>query len=406
MEEQVLLSLGEIYVSDFVPKDYDYNKAQKHELSLILDDDCGAVKLSKSIAPEYMYGRYFYRSGINSSMRKALKEIVDEIVDRVKLTEGDVWCDCASNDGTLLSFVDPKLTRIGIDPCDSTYFLEASRHGKIIQDYFSAQSYYRATSKKAKIFTCISMFYDLEDPNKFLQDVYEILDDNGVAVFQMSYTPLMLKQLAFDNILSEHVYYYDLHSITKLLTKNGFLVRDCSLNDVNGGSFRVTATKFNCSPEIFTTAPNRDVCNYRLASILSMELQPENNIVDPKNWELFYKDISDLKDRTVKLISELKASGKRIMGYGGSTKGNTLLQWYGLDSSHLEAIVEASPYKYSLYTIGSHIPIISEDEMRASPPDYLLILPWHFVQNFREKESDFLKNGGKFIVPLPQLEIV
>ena len=259
--------------------------------------------------------------------------------------------------------------------------------------------------KKVKVITTIAMFYDLPDPTKFINDVYKVLDDNGIWVLQLSYTPLMIKQLAFDNICHEHAYYYSLTSFQKLFSKFGLKIVDCSLNDVNGGSFRVYVQKDIADITSFATSPLRDVCNFRIQSLLEYE-KNSYDIGDPKLWESFMKNIESLKKQTVDFIKQEKAKGKMICGYGASTKGNTLLQWFGLDNTMIDAIAERSPYKFGLKTVGTNIPVLSEEEVRKMKPDYMLVLPWHFISAFINRESEFLKNGGKFIVPCPKFEII
>ena len=214
----------------------------------------------------------------------------------------------------------------------------------------------------------------------------------------------MLRQMAFDNICHEHVYYYSLTSIQKLMEPCGFKIVDCSLNDTNGGSFRIYLQKENASENSFGTKPLRDVCKLRVDSILSFELSDTRT--QQEIWEEFGKDLNEMKDKTVSFIRQEVSKGKKVYGYGASTKGNTLLQYYGLDHNDITAIAERSPAKFGLKTVGTNIPIISEAEMRAANPDYLIVLPWHFIKEFVERESDFLNGGGKFIVPCPEFEII
>lgn len=402
---QELFTLGELYVSDFL-KDGEEPRGPKTELKLLLDDN-GAVRLEKSAPKDTMWGKYWYRSGINSTMRNELKSIVESIQNVYKLKENDLWIDIAANDGTLLSFVPSNLIRIGIDPADDTFKIESEKHSDlIIQDYFSAKIFKESKfgNLKAKIITSIAMFYDLEDPNLFIQDINQVLDDNGLWVLQLSYTPLMLKQLAFDNILQEHYYYYSLFNIKKLFEKNGFEIVDCQLNDVNGGSFRIYAMKKESDKRKFATQPYRDVCDFRIKSLLEHEKNLEMDSVE--TWMNFYRRINELKDQVVSFIKQEKSKGKTVMGYGASTKGNTLLQYFGLDNTLIDAIAERSPYKWGLKTVGTNIPIISEDEMRKANPNFLLILPWHFINEFVEREKDYLLNGGAMIVPCPKFEII
>jgi hypothetical protein len=369
--------------------------------------DNGSVRLEKSAPLDTMFGKYWYFSGINQTMRDALKDIVDSVLKVKKIKNNDIWVDVASNDGTLLSFVPQNMIRIGIDPAGDEFKILAQNHANlIVQDYFSSSSF-KSTKygeKKIKILTSIAMFYDLENPEDFIKDVYEILDNNGVWVMQLSHSLMMIKQLAFDNILHEHIYYHSLFNIKHMLEKNGFQISDVQLNDINGGSFRLYITKKISDISTFATQPYRDICQVRIESLLDYELKSG---IDKSNlWKEFYNKILSLKEQTVSFIKEEKAKGKTIWGYGASTKGNTLLQFFGLDNTLIDGIAERSPYKFGLKTVGTNIPIYSEAEMRAAKPDYLLILPWHFINEFVQRESDFLESGGKMIVPCPKFEII
>lgn len=223
-------------------------------------------------------------------------------------------------------------------------------------------------------------------------------------MMQLSHSGLMIKQCAFDNILHEHVYYYTLNSLKVYLERNGFKIVDCSLNSTNGGSFRVYIRKQIANERLFATLPYRDVCEYRINSLLEyenlLELQKE------ETWMKFYDNINDLRDETVSFIKKLKSEGKTIWGYAASTKGNTLLGYFNLDNALIDGIAERSTFKWGLRTVGTNIPIYSEDAFRKAHPDYVLILAWHFVASFIEREKEYLDNGGKFIVPCPKFEII
>jgi SAM-dependent methyltransferase len=401
-----LFSLGELYVSDFINKDEDA-RAGKHDMTLVIDERYGAARLEKCTPIHSMFGKYWYRSGINQTMRTELKGIVDSVTSVQKLNEGDLWLDIACNDGTLLSFVPDSIKRLGIDPAEDSFKAESSKIAdEVIQDFFTLENFKKSKfkKKKAKVVTCIAMFYDLDEPVEFLKDVTKVLDDDGLFVLQMSYTPLMIKQLAFDNICHEHVYYWGLASIEKLLKKAGLKVVDCQLNDVNGGSFRIYIKKKKSDVATFATAPYRDVCNVRVESLIKWEkgLKLDKEEI----WLDFYNRIEALKKETVDFIKAEKAKGKVICGYGASTKGNTLLQYFGLDNTLIDAIAERSHYKFGLKTIGTNIPILSEEDVRAMNPDYMLVLPWHFIAEFVKREDEFLSKGGKFIVPCPTFEII
>jgi NDP-4-keto-2,6-dideoxyhexose 3-C-methyltransferase len=403
-----LLTLGSHYVSDFI-RDGDLENRKKYSLDVYLDRDLGAARLCHDdlAPPDSMWGQYWYRSGINTSMTRELESIVREITNRVQLKDNDIWLDIACNDGTLLKFVPDHVNKVGIDPCDDSYYKESSQVAHVVQDYFNYNSWLKSGygDRRARVITCIAMFYDLDDPNPFVADLYKVLDDDGVCVLQMSYTPLMIRQLAFDNICHEHVYYYDLTSIKTLFERHNFRVVDCSLNDTNGGSFRIYLQKQSAGANTFASAPLRDVCAVRVKSILEYE-RWICNIRDPQVWQDFGARLELLKQQVVDKVLTAVNQGQTVYGYGASTKGNTLLQYFGLDHTVITAIAERSPYKYGLKTIGSMIPIVSEADMRSANPDYLLILPWHFIDEFEKREQDYIQAGGQLIVPCPVYKVI
>jgi SAM-dependent methyltransferase len=401
-----LFSLGDLYVSDFLPPNATPH-TEKVPLTLCISPKSGLVQLAHTASFDDMYKHYWYRSGTNESMVEELEQIATSTSRLMRLQPDDVFVDIACNDGTLLSFIKDGVLRVGFDPAENTYKEAVKQNFDLfINDYFTARAY-RASkygSKKAKVVSTIAMFYDLEDPHEFVLDVKDILDDNGLWVMQMSYLPLMLKQLAFDNICHEHLEYYSLQSLKFLLDQHDLQIVDCQLNDINGGSFRVYIRKNTADPTTFATAPYRDVANFRVQSILAYE--ESLKLKDPNTYADFFKKASLLKDQTLALIKTEKAKGKKIWAYGASTKGNTLLQWWGIDHTLVDGIAERQPMKYGLETVGSNIPITSDEDMRAAKPDYLLVLPWHFIESFARREREFLDRGGKFIVPCPYFTVI
>lgn len=399
-----LFSIGNVHLSDFIPQDTEPRSAAV-PLEMMLAPKSGLVQLKHTAPFDDMYKMYWYRSSTNESMVAELKDIAISTARQMRLGKGDIWIDIGCNDGTLLSFLPKEATRIGYDPNDYKKF--SQKHATlIVNDYFNAKAFKKSRfgKRKAKVITSIAMFYDLEDPHAFVQDVYNVLDDDGLWIIQMSYLPLMLQQLAFDNICHEHLEYYSLSALKYLLDKHNFQIVDCQLNDVNGGSFRIYIRKQGARPEAFATAPYRDVSNFRVQSIL--EYEKKLKLTDPKTYKDFYKRACALRDKTLKFLRTEKKKGKKIWAYGASTKGNTLLQWWGIDSSLIDGIAERSPAKFGLKTVGSNIPITSEEEMRKAKPDYLFVLPWHFIESFVRREQKFLKGGGAFIVPCPRFEVI
>lgn len=385
-------------MSDFLKRGEE-PKGPPCELALAFDPESKAVQLIKQPDASLMWGSmYYYRSAVNPTMREALRDLADKICKSVpESKKKTVYLDIASNDGYLLSTVDSKkYIRVGIDPSD---YPEAHNNADvIIRDYFSAQAFAKAGYKKASRISCAAVFYDVDKPVKFLKDIYDILEDDGLATLQLSYTPANIMQTELGVICHEHLCYYNLTSLKWMTDRAGFVIRDVELNNVNGGSIRLYIQK-KSAPDNYLTPADRDICKIRVDSLLLWEEEAGFN--DPKIYKDFYKQILKLKKETVDFIKKAKAEGKSVWGYGASTKGNTLLQMFGLDNKLIDAIAEKQDYKWGRRTIGTNVPIRSEADMRKAQPDYLLILPWFFRDNFIEREQQYLKKGGTMIFPAP-----
>jgi len=395
------MSLGEQHIAAYTPRDSDPNPVlDKFPLELIrcTEPDCGLVQLRHSTPGNVLYERYFYRSGINKTMTENLKEIAMQAISKVELQDNDIVLDIGCNDGTLLkNYQGKNLRSVGIDPAKNMAEFSKECGADIIVDYFNSKSFTdHYSDEKAKIITSISMFYDLEDPNEFVSDIVNILAKDGVWVIELKYLPTMIFQNAFDNIVHEHIEYYHFSVIEYMLKKHGLKAVDVSLNDSNGGSIRVFVKHANQLVD--------ENSEKHLLDLRSSEKKLNLNTAQP--YEEFFQRCKELKSKTMSFIKNEVRNGKKIHAYGASTKGNTILQYYELDDNLIDAIADRNPDKWYRKTIGTNLEIISEEKSRSLKPDYFLILPWHFLEEFREREQDFFKNGGKFIVPLPDFKII
>ncbi len=401
-----ILSLGELFVSAFIDEGEQKNMG-KYPLDLVLCNKsaggCGLLQLKHTVPSEVLYRNYWYRSGTNKTMMEELRSIVLQAKRLVpSLGPGDFVIDIGCNDGTLLrAYGDERINRVGFEPSKNLAPVASFGATRVINDFFNFNAWKKEFSgKKAKIITAIAMFYDLDDPNVFVADVAKCLNDDGVFIIQMSYLPLMLSQNAFDNLVHEHLEYYSLASLENLLTRHGLEAFDVETNDTNGGSFRIFIRHKGAGKTLKIAAG----AGSRLAKMRANE--DVLGLDDRKIYDDFVGRVEQVKTQVRDFIKREVLSGKKIYVYGASTKGNTLLQFFDLKPPLVSAAAERSQYKWGKHTVGTLIPIISEEQARADKPDYFLILPWHFLEEFREREDDFLKNGGKFIVPLPQFRIV
>jgi SAM-dependent methyltransferase len=402
----LVLSLGEQYVSNFLsPERLDGVRAP---LELMLCRQCGLLQLRHTVPCEAMYQNYWYRSGTNQSMRTALADIANTAEQMMNLKAGDAVLDIGCNDGTLLaSYRTQGIFRIGFDPAENLAEFSRKVADRVCTGFFAAEEFERDLELKArrpKIVTSIAMFYDLEDPNKLVADIKKIMDPDGVWIVQMSYLPLMLKQHDFGNICHEHLEYYSLESLEYLLKLHDLVVSDVQLNYVNGGSFRVFVRNRGADEARVGDAPYRQLAARRVSALRAEEHKIGLN--EPSTYREFAVWVERIKDDVSRFICEEVRGGKKVAVYGASTKGNVMLQYFGLDRRVICAASERNPDKWGKVTVGTRIPIVSEEEARRTKPDYFLVLPWHFIDEFCDREKDYLLGGGRFIVPLPHFTLI
>jgi SAM-dependent methyltransferase len=401
-----VLSLGEQYVSDFIlPGDSDGTLAP---LDLVLCQRCRLLQLRHTVPGELMYRNYWYRSGTNQTMRDALRAIAAKGETLIHLQAGDAVLDIGCNDGTLLAaYQTPGIFRIGFDPARNLEQYSSRVADKLVVGFFDAEAF-RAEpllrGRRPKIVTSIAMFYDLEEPRRFVADVREVMDPDGLWIVQMSYLPLMLAQNEIGNVCHEHLEYYSFHSFDHLLGLEGFEIVDAELNDVNGGSICAYIRRKGADPSCFADDTYRELAAMRVDALRQQEARLRLDTADP--YREFAAWVERIKNDVVAFTREQQRQGKRTYVYGASTKGNTVLQYYGLDAAVIAGAAERNPDKWGRVTVGTHIPIVSEDEARAAAPDFFLVLPWHFLREFQEREKAYLLRGGRFIIPAPHFTLI
>ncbi len=392
-----VLNLGEQHLTGVFPRSPDQG-VTKGPLELVWCPDSGLLQLKHSYSLAEMYGdNYGYRSGLNASMVAHLQGKVRGLERNYPLSHGEWVLDIGSNDGTLLkSYESSGICRVGIDPTASKFREFYPPQIQVVTDFFSASRFFDASSnQRAKIITSIAMFYDLEDPDAFVGDIAEVLAPDGVWHFEQSYMPSMLRTNSYDTVCHEHLEYYSLRVIYNLLAKHRLRIINVQMNSVNGGSIAVTACHDDAN--IASARP-----------VIDWMLQQEQNwgLDTPKPYRQFEERVFKHRADLQRLIRLLVDDGKRVLGYGASTKGNVLLQFCQFGRNEIPAIAEVNSEKFGAYTPGTLIPIISEAEARAARPDYFLVLPWHFKDTIVRREKDYLASGGKLIFPLPEIEII
>lgn len=400
-----MLSLGDQFIAGaFAEPGGEQPVSRRIPLELVRCDmtrdqeACGLIQLRHTVPGAILYQSYWYRSGVNETMTRNLHEIAARAGEMVDLHPGDLVIDIGCNDGTLLDgYTASDLRYLGFDPSDVGRYAVAKGY-EVVRDFYSYERLrLRYSDQQARVITSIAMFYDLEYPGEFVADVARALADDGVWVMELHYLATMLELGQFDAIVHEHLEYYSLAVIERLLAEAGLGVVRAELNDMNGGSIRLfirRAGRF--------AAEGEDLENLQRIRIREFEMALDA----PEPYERFAAVAEGVRDELAALCRGIVEEGKTIHVYGASTKGNTILQYAGIDSTLIPYAADRNPDKNGSETIGTGIPIVSEEQSRELKPDYYLALPWHFLEEFLDREREFLARGGKFIVPMPTVRVV
>ncbi len=389
-----VLSLGEQALTGVFPKLPD-EPVTRGPVDLVWCRSCTLLQLKQSYPLGEMYGAgYGYRSGLNPSMVRHLQSKARRLQRLCDLGSDDTVLDIGSSDGTLLRGFNAGY-RIGIDPSAAKFAEQYDFYDlRLVPEFFSADVFRGVSGgRRAKLITSVAMFYDLEDPLAFARDVYDSLTDDGIWHFEQSYAPSMLRAGAYDTICHEHLEFYSLTVVKRIVEQCGFHIVDVETSDVNGGSFAVTASKQLGKGD-----------SVIVEWLLEQEADMGLDTMRP------YLEFADRAHRhaaaLISLVDYIRASRKSIAGYGASTKGNVLLQFCGIGREYIDRVFDVNPDKFGCFTPGTGIPIVSNESLSTVNPDYLLVLPWHFKHGILERERGFRERGGRLIFPLPEIEVL
>ena len=379
---------------------------KKDEPSLVGDltfnvcKKCKLIQLEQAYSPDDLYSEYYYRSSINNTMRVHLSNLVISILNNYGEKKPGKWLDIGCNDGFTLSL--PRTIgweTTGIDPSNviGLYFKEIFSENIIsntefINDIFPPKNI-SFKNKKFDVITSISMFYDVFDLNAFIENIDIHLSENGIWVVEMNYTKDMIKENGYDMISHEHITYFTVSNFIHTLNKINPSLRlfNCIHTPINGGSITLYIDR--------GLRKIHDAVNEFIKKEEEMQLHSIEKI------KSYFDQIKDHAKKVNNFISEQKKDGKTISIYGASTRGNTNLLLSELNKSMIDFAYEKNPDKFGRYCPGSDIVIKDEKELLNDQPDYLIIMPYSFINEFVKKESLYLKRGGKMITLVPEVKI-
>lgn len=394
-----IIDLKKQYIQgSFEKENHPQTVKTKIPLQLVICKKCSLVQTKHTVSPDALYENYWYKSGVNFTMTDHLLKLAKESKKILKNKNKKIKIlDIGCNDGTLLRSFPKTFIKVGIDPSQIAKKLK-SENLTIINDFFPSKNILlKYKNNKFDLITSIAMFYDIQDPTNFVNNIKNILNENGIWIFELSYLVDMLKLNSYDTICHEHLEYYSITALNYLMKKTDMKIFKIQFNEINGGSIRCYVTH----------SSNQNYDNKNNLNVIKKTLKKEANLKINTTipYKKFFKRIIKIKHELNELIRNIKKNKKIVHIYGASTKGNTIIQWQGINDKIIEFAADRNPQKWGAKTIGSNIKIISEEKSKKMSPDYYLVLPWHFKKEFLKREKFFMNNGGKMIFPLPKIKI-
>jgi len=381
------LDLGEQYISDFREDD---SRPNKYPLRAVYCEECCLVQLDfNTPQPEMYHENYGFKSGISNSIRDDL----DDIVTHAFQYKNDPkrWLDIASNDGTLLSFIPSDVFRVGVDPVGFLCKQATQYADRIVNEFFDCKWFDGPNGyMKFDVITSISCFYDMPDPNKFVEDVKKVLKYNGVWIIQQNYLLSTIQLDAVDNFCHEHLEYYTLKSLEFLLENHGLEVIDVSVSDVNGGSIRTVVAQKDAFPIGLSVTKQRNI-------------ETTHGLDNIKAYTKFASRVFTEVEKLKTLVNDANTLNKSVCILAASTRGATIWQAAGFGPNTITYAVERNPAKVGKYFSAIDVPIVSEDFFHEFPTDYAIVGPWFYSSEIMGREKEYT---GEFILPLPKAIIV
>ena len=365
------------------------------DLELVFCPSCTLVQITETVPPETLFREYFYLSSFSETMLRHSEENVRELIPSRDLNSESLVVEIASNDGYLLQYYKRAgIPVLGIEPARNIAQTAVERGIPTLCEFFDAELAKKliAEGKRADVVHANNVLAHVSDLNGFVNGVQILLKDTGVAVIEVPYVKDMIDRHEFDTIYHEHLCYFSLTALDNLFRRHDLLIEDVKRLDIHGGTLRIYARKQNS--------------NVRSAVVDRMLAEEAAWVGNEEFYRGFGNDVERLRVELVSMLSRLKAEGKRIAVYGASAKGSTLMNYFGLGRPLLDFVVDRSTIKQGHYTPGTHLPIYSPDMLLTEKPDYVLLLTWNFADEILQQQDEYRKQGGRFIIPIPEVRVV
>lgn len=391
------LSLGAMPLANaFLQSPEEFATEPRYPLDVYLCEGCSLVQLVDVIDPEVLFRHYLYQTGVSSTINGHNARLAELLTDRFRLTASDLVVEVASNDGSLLQcFRRLGVQTLGIEPATNLAAKAAQEGVPTVNAFFSRDTarQVRETHGPAQVLIANNVLAHVDEPRDFLQGCCELLQPDGRLSFEVPYLGDLVERLEYDTIYHEHLSYFSMTALAHLCQSAGLAIERIDRLPVHGGSLRVTAAR----------AERLGGHQEEVWTLLRQEA--DSGLTRLPCFERFAERVRGNRDRLVGLLRELRTKGT-VIGYGAPAKGNTLLNYCGIDAGLLPYVVDKNPLKVGLYTPGTHIPVQPVASLREQQPDYVLILPWNIADEVCEQEREYRRRGGRFIVPIPEPRFV
>jgi SAM-dependent methyltransferase len=370
---------------------------EKFPLDLAFCAKCSLLQITETVPPEKLFREYLYFSSFSETMVKHAGAIANRLVDDRKLGKDSLVLEIASNDGYLLQhYAKRGVPVLGIEPARNIAKVAVEERGiRTIAEFFGKElaESLAAKGERADVIHANNVLAHVPDLNGVIEGVAIALKDDGVAVIEAPYAKPFVEHREFDTIYHEHLCYFSLTALDNLMDRHGLVVSDVELLPIHGGSLRVFVSK--------KSARERSAAVVKL-----LAEEAAGGVATLAPYLDFAKRVEELKTELVRVLTALKAEGKRIAAYGAAAKGSTLLNYFGIGKDTLDFVADRSTYKQGRYMAGVHVPIVAPSELVARQPDVCLLLTWNFADEILAQQKEYRDKGGKFIIPIPEVRTV
>lgn len=375
-----------------------FSSEKFYPLELYICKECLLVQVLDVIDKETLFKEYFYLSSVTKTLSQHFEDYAKILFEKFLKKQNSFLVEIGSNDGVLLKPLNKLgVKTVGVEPAKNVAKIAQSSGIEVVNDFFTeaVASEIANGYGKADIITASNVFAHIDDLDEVMRGIKILLKDDGVFVFEVHYLLNLILEMQYDMVYHEHMNYYSLPPLVKFFEKFGMEIFDAEMIPMHAGGIRVY---------VRNVGKRNEPVSENIEKLLALERQ--NGLHELETYKIFSQKVRKSKEELLKLIANLKIKGNKIVGYGASGRANTILNYCGINSKILDYIVDASPLRQNMCTPGTHIPIVSEEKFRSDKVDYAIILAWPYSKEIMEKEKIFIEKGGRFIKPLPKVEIL